>query len=209
MPSHTLRATRGATVACTAILLAACAGTPDEPPKPMTADVEESVVTEPGVPGGIQRRTARISATVKAIDYSERSVTLVDDNGGEKTITIGPEAVNFNQVEKGDQVNVEYAEETVVFLRELGEMANDGAAGLATRAEEGGTPAGFAGATTEITALVTGVDLANHTATLMFPDGTEAEVPVRPDVALSDDQVGREVVIRTTAAVALSVEKQE
>lgn len=199
-------------VTCIAVftgLLAACSTSPEEPAKPMTADVSESVVAEEGVPGGVATRTARIDATVKSIDYDTRTVTLRDDEGGEQTVTIGPEAVNFDQVQKGDWVTVVYTEETVVYLKALDDAAEDGAEAVAGRAEAGNKPEGFAAGTAKVTAIVTGVDLATHSATLQFPDGSSREVRVRDDVELSEDQVGRQVVIQTTAAVALSVEKAE
>jgi hypothetical protein len=58
------------------------------------------------------------------------------------------------------------------------------------------------------TATVTAIDLAQHTATLQFPDGTSKTIAVRPDVDLSKRKVGEQVVIRTTAAVAVSVQKR-
>jgi len=49
--------------------------------------------------------------------------------------------------------------------------------------------------------------LWHHTATLQLPDGSSKTFKVRPDVELTKDNVGTEVVIRTTEAVAISVEK--
>lgn len=60
-----------------------------------------------------------------------------------------------------------------------------------------------------MTAKVTAIDLANHAATLTFPNGESRTVPVRPDVELREDQVGREVVIQKTAAIAIAVDKVE
>lgn len=189
--------------------LTACSTTPEEPPKPMTADVSESVETVEGVPGGVATRTVRIEADAKDIDYEARTVTLVDDSGGELAVSVGPEAVNFDQVDRGDRVTMVYTEETVVSLREVDDLPSDGAGGIAARAPEGEKPEGFVGGVVEMTAVVAGVDLDSHTATLLFPDGSSREVPVRDDVELSPDQVGQEVLIQTTAVVALSVESPE
>ncbi|WP_123634000.1 hypothetical protein [Marinobacter sp. R17] len=187
-------------------LLSACS-TPSE--KPMKTDVSESTTMEKGVPGGVHTRTERLEATVRTINYDARTVTLADDDGNMKTITVGPDAVNFNQVEVGDRVTVVYIEETVVYLKAIGETSTDGAAGMAAAAPEGQKPRGFAGGTAQVTAVVKSVNLEHHTATLEFPNGDVRQVPVRDDVKLSNDQVGREVVIQITAAVALSVDKAE
>jgi hypothetical protein len=59
----------------------------------------------------------------------------------------------------------------------------------------------------QFTAKITSVDLKRHTATLQLPDGTSKTFNVRPDVELTKETVGVDVVIRVTAAVAVSVEK--
>lgn len=71
------------------------------------------------MPGGVTTRTARITATVTAIDYEKRSVTLQDGKGGHKTLAVGPEVINFNQVEKGDRVKLVYVEEMIVYLQAM------------------------------------------------------------------------------------------
>ncbi|WP_148864236.1 hypothetical protein [Marinobacter fonticola] len=194
-------------IALIASLLAACSTPSEDSTNAMTADVSETVTTVDGVPGGVVTRTARLEATVKAIDYDARRVTLVDDNGTQKTVDIGPDAVNFNQVEKGDRVEIAYVEEMAVYLRGAGAAPEDGLSGAAGRAPEGEKPRGFAAGSVEMTAVVTAVDLAEHTATLQFPDGSSHILPVRDDVELSTDHVGREVVVQSTEAVAVSVEK--
>ena len=49
--------------------------------------------------------------------------------------------------------------------------------------------------------------MKHRKATLLFPDGTSHTFKVRPDVDMTKQSVGDEVVIRTTEAVAISVEK--
>jgi hypothetical protein len=61
--------------------------------------------------------------------------------------------------------------------------------------------------TAEVTTRVKSVDLKQHKATLEFPDGSAKTVAVRPNVKLSATDVGREVVIQVTQAVAVRVEK--
>lgn len=188
------------------LISTACSTQSEEPPKPMRADVSQSESTIEGVPGGVVIRTARIDATVKSIDYDIRSMTLVDDEGGEVAVNVGPEAINFDEIDRGDRVTLVYTEETVVYLRPLEDLPGDGVSAVSARAMEGEKPEGFAAGVIEMTAVVTGVDLESHTAILLFSDGTSREVPVRDDVELSQDQVGQEVVIQKTAAISLSVE---
>ncbi|MYM63997.1 hypothetical protein [Pseudomaricurvus sp. HS19] len=173
----------------------------------LTMNVSETSVRVEGVPGGSTTMTAKLSATVTAIDYEQRTVTLEDREGHQKTVSIGPEAVNFEQVEVGDHVEISYKQETVIYLNPIDAPTADGAAAVAIDAPEGSKPASSMTAVAEVTAVVTAVDLEKHTVTLQFPDGEVQTVPVRKDVELREDQVGREVVIQVSTAMAISVTK--
>jgi hypothetical protein len=61
--------------------------------------------------------------------------------------------------------------------------------------------------TVQVTATVTAIDLKAHKATLQFTDGTTRTIAVRKDVDLTQRKVGEQVVIRSTEALAISVEK--
>ncbi|HEY9037269.1 MAG TPA: hypothetical protein VIM96_11225 [Pseudomonadales bacterium] len=196
---------RIAGIACAAVLMTACASDANDQ---LSGKADESAVYADGVAGGVATRVMRITATVKSIDYKTRKVTLEDDKGNKKTLTVGPEAINFDQVKKGDQVNVEYMEQLVVFMKAKGTPDSDGIAMLAGRAPEGNKPAVVMGGTVEMTAVVKELDLENHTATLQFPTGDLQVFPVRQDVVLKKDMIGKEVVFQATTAVALTVEKR-
>lgn len=173
----------------------------------LSSKTERAEVHAEGVPGGVITQLTKMTAKVSAIDYKARSVTLEDDKGNKKTLVIGPEAINFEQVKKGDLVKVAVAEELVVYLRKKGAPASDSAAAVVARAPEGNKPAIIMAGTEEITTTVKAIDLETHTATLQFPDGSSKTVNVRPDVDLTKAKIGEEVVIRTTAAIAIAVEK--
>jgi hypothetical protein len=159
-----------------------------------------------GVPGGVVVNTYHARATVTGIDKSRRKVTVLRPNGKKNTFNAGPEVVNFDQIKVGDQVNVVLVEQVVVHLREAGAPSHDGQAELMVLAEEGEKPAGMIADTVEVTATVTAVNLKRHQATLLFPDGHSETVVVRPDVPLSEADLGRKVVINITEAIAISVE---
>lgn len=162
----------------------------------------------PGVPGGVTSNVMTIVATVSSIDYTKRSVTLEDEQGHKRTLQISPEATNFNQVKVGDKVTVKFAEEMAVFMGDAKALAEDSDTALVAKAAEGEKPAILLADTRELTAVVKAVDLAKHSATLEFADGSSRTVAVRPDVSLSSDAVGRHVVIRITNAIALAVTPQ-
>lgn len=158
-----------------------------------------------GVPGGTITRQSIMLATVKAIDYVKRTVTLLDAQGHQRSLVIAPEAVNFAQVAKGDLVKVTLTEELIIFVQEA--PLGDSAALLAATAAPGSKPHAVVGETVQSVAEVRAVDLTNHTATLRFADGSVRTVAVRPDVALSEASLGKTVVMQTTQAVAVAVDK--
>jgi len=163
--------------------------------------------TEKGVPGGTIVETHKITATVNAVDAASRHVTLVTADGTKTTFKAGPEVVNFNQIQVGDQVKALVAEQLVVFVRKGGEPANDREVTAVALAPVGAKPGLVMANTVEVTARVEALDLEHRTATLRFPDGTTQSFKVRKDVDMTKAKIGDEVVFRATEALAISVEK--
>lgn len=172
-------------------------------PPPSTSGVS---VFEPGVPGGVNTNVTKVTALVTAIDYKERTITLKNNMGETRTLKMGPAATNFNQIKTGDHVVVTVAEELAIYMREKNTPDSDGAASLIAKAPTGEKPAALFANTVEMTGIVKAVDLAKHTATLQFEDGTSKTVAVRPDVTLNKNQIGQKVVFRMTSAMAITVE---
>ena len=187
------------------LALASCSST--EPEAGTTATSHSAVVYEPGVPGGVAVATIKVTATVTAIDRATREVTLVAKDGAKTTVKAGPDVANFAQIEVGDKVKAIVTDQLVIFVRKPGEPAGSVAAGIMALAPVGDKPGGVMADTVEFNARVKSVDLKRHTATLHFPDGSSRTFPVREDVELTQQTVGTDVVIRTTQAVAISVEK--
>jgi hypothetical protein len=159
-----------------------------------------------GVPGGVIVQTFKMSATVTGIDQALRRVTLVTPDGKKTTVKAGPEVVNFGQIRIGDQLKVTVAEELVVYLAEAGAPPGGGASALVALAPEGAKPGVLMAETVQVTAKVKAIDVARHKATLQFPDGSTKTVAVRKDVDLTKREVGEDVVIRATEALAIRVE---
>ena len=177
-----------------------CSSTP-------TGEGAAGVAYQEGVPGGVVVETYKMTATVTGIDAANRKVTLVTPEGKKDTVTCGPEVINFDQIHVGDQLKVAVTEQLAVYMGQAGAPPSDGAAAVVALAPKGAKPGAVMANTVQVTAKVTAIDLKHHKATLQFPDGTTKTFPVRKDVDLTKRQVGEEVVIRTTEAVAISVEK--
>ncbi|WP_448681688.1 hypothetical protein [Pseudomonas nicosulfuronedens] len=167
-------------------------------------DSTESVAK--GVPGGAMTETEEVQASVSAIDRAKRTFTLSDDQGNSRTLQAPPEMRNFDQLKVGDRVRAIVALERLVYLREPGQENGGGAAGLLATGQPGNKPGMLAADTVEITATVKSLDTTKRTATLQFADGSQHTVNVRPDVEMKREYIGRQLVMRVTSAVAVSVE---
>lgn len=184
--------------------LTSCSSTTEAPPP---AETTTSADFEEGVPGGVIVNTLDISAKVTAIDHTTRKVTLLGPDGKKYKVKVGPQAVNFDQVQVGDTVKAALTEEMVVFMGDETSSQGDGSAAIVVGAAKGEPPAGFVAGTTQATGTVTAIDRQNRTATLQFEDGTTQTFPVRDDIDLSQHSVGEKVVFQVTEMIALSLEK--
>jgi Cu/Ag efflux protein CusF len=59
-------------------------------------------------PAMVDAAVVSITATVKAIDYKTRMVTLEKSDGTTVDMQVGEEAVRFNEVKKGDIVDIDF-----------------------------------------------------------------------------------------------------
>lgn len=190
-----------------AALLSACASQSDE--QALSSDVSSSQVIQEGVPGSVTTEVEQIRAVVTAIDHSKRTFILQDAQGNRRTLQAVPEMVNFPQLRVGDKVKATVTVERVVFLRDPDAVATpDGGVALLATAPEGSKPGMLMADTVEVTARVMAIDTTQHTATLVFADGSRKLVRVRPDVVLKTEYLNRQLVIRLTSAFAVGVETE-
>ena len=61
--------------------------------------------------------TKEVTATVEAIDYATRSVTLRGPEGNTRTIKVDPSVKRLNEVKKGDQVVARYTEGLAISVK--------------------------------------------------------------------------------------------
>lgn len=61
-------------------------------------------------PAGIVVNTTEVTATVEAIDYQNRTVTLKGPSGKMATLNVDPRVKKFKQVKVGDELVVRYTE---------------------------------------------------------------------------------------------------
>lgn len=188
------------------LLLVACSSSPTLE-GPLSSTTQHSNIQLQGVPGSVRTQVKTTTATISAIDYQTRQVTLQDALGHRQTLQANPNVQRFEQVKVGDRVHAEVAEETAVFLSGRGVAADDGIIQRLLQQARSDQPGMALHSSEQVTAQVTAVDLAQHSVTLRYPNGISRTVLVRPDVALDEHAVGSQVVIRVSTAMLVRVEK--
>lgn len=191
---------------CLSLLLSACSSSPTLE-GPLSSTTQHSNIQLQGVPGSVRTQVKTTTATISAIDYQTRQVTLKDAQGHRQTLQANPNVQRFEQVKVGDRVHAEVAEETAVFLSGRGVAADDGIIQRLLQQARSDQPGMALHSSEQVTAQVTAVDLAQHSVTLRYPNGISRTVMVRPDVALDEHAVGSQVVIRVSTAMLVRVEK--
>lgn len=147
-------------------------------------------------------------AEVVAIDRVDREVTLRGADGKIVKVEISHAARNFDQIEVGDRVRVEYYESIALYLGKPGAKPEATAGMVAGRAPEGDKPAGVVVEAVDVSAKVVAIDMKEGAVTLELPDGSQ--VTTRADKSsksLEKLKVGDTIHARYTEAVAISVEK--
>jgi hypothetical protein len=192
MNKQLLRMTRVSVLAAALPLFAACS----------TMDTDEGME-----PGAIAVETVQMTATVKAVDRSNRTVTLAGPKGKRATYKVGKEAINFDQVRVGDRVKVTVTEALAVFLRPKGTPPSVGEGAAVALAPKGAMPGGMVATTTEVTAQVVSVDRPSRHVTLELPDGSKRTMSVNPRIDLSQVVPGSAVTVQIADALAIAVDR--
>jgi Cu/Ag efflux protein CusF len=160
-------------------------------------------------PGGIAATVTTATATVSAIDYKKRTVTLTHSDGSSATLGVGPEVKNFAQVKKGDKVVTEQVESIAIVVTPPGEVA-PGASETSTlqTAKPGEKPHAVLVRTRQLTATVQAIDHKARTVSLRGPEGNTQTLTVGPEAKrFNQVKQGDQVTVNYTEATAISVRK--
>lgn len=150
-------------------------------------------------------RSAKIKATIVAIDLESREITLNGPNGRRITLRVEQSVKNLPLVQVGDKVVVRYNESVGLELRKV-EAGDPVAAAAAANTQPGQKSA--AGGSKQITvqAYVEAVMPKEKTVKLRISDGNLVDLYVRDPNVLASLAAGDNVVARYTEAVAVSIE---
>lgn len=178
-----------AIAAAAALLLAACATS-----GPTTATSESE---------GAMR------GTIEIIDPVTRQVVVRQDDGRTVTVTLGPEARNFDQLKAGDRVAAIYAESIAARMATPEDRRETLIGTAAERAPVGGTPGAAAGMALSSVVTWVSYDAATAIATFTGPTGLTHSVPVPEEMRAfaAARRPGDQVAIDYSEAMAIGVEK--
>jgi len=151
--------------------------------------------------------TVVITAEVLAVDKAERVVTVLGPDDHEIDIKVGEEARNFDQVEVGDQLQIEYFESMTIYLGEAGTPPGAEAAVVMGRSAKGDKPGAYTVDAVDISAQIVGIDREERTLKLRLADGDIVTTDVDLAVEMFDSlRVGDSIHTRFTEAFAISVQ---
>lgn len=160
-------------------------------------------------PALINVNIVKVKAVVVDIDKENRIITLQGPKGNVLITKAGDEVRNFDQIEKGDEVNVTYYEAVaIVVSKGKGEIPQEGSLDVVEVAPKGAKPAGTMVSIQELSASVQKIDYKKRTITLKGPEGNVATFNVDPSVKdFRKVKKGDKITIRHTEKLAISVDK--
>lgn len=178
---------------------------------PLAALAQSALNTQTGV-GTAPRNvagvaTSELTAKVIAVDPAQRTVTLQGASGQTRTIEVGDQVRNFDQIKVGDTVHANYTHALALELKK-------GAATMAAPTEEraitpppapGQKPGGTIARKVTAMAEVVTVDPARQMVTLRGPAGNEVDVDVQDPNQLKNIRQGDHVQITYVEALAIAV----
>jgi hypothetical protein len=162
---------------------------------------------EPRLFGGLVAEAVHVKATVEAINYETRVVTLKGEQGGVRTITAGPEVKRLAEIKQGDTIEAVYAESVTVLAGDAAGAPKRDDSVQVERATKEEKPGAAMLMTSRVLATVTALDHAARTATLKGPNRTVV-INVPADAVNFDKvKVGDSVYLEINQALAAAVTK--
>jgi hypothetical protein len=167
-------------------------------------NAEETTVAKPArVASTIIKR----AAIVEAVDREKRELKLIDAEGNRFTLALNEAVRNFDQIEPRDRIIAEYVESVAVVVAPSGSKplldVEDGE--YIAVAPAGDKPAVTEVETEMITATVEAINATDRLVTLQTEDGELRTIKVSDDAPLDQVEVGDQLRLRVTVAVAISI----
>ena len=149
--------------------------------------------------------TATVTATIKAIDETNRLVTLAFEDGTVDTVLAGPEVRRFSELKVGDKVTFTYGESAIVQLHKAGTAAPASSAKEGIARGTGAKPSGMMAQQVTATVTVEAIDPALPSITVKTDDGSRVTYKIQDKKNLEGVAVGDRLEITFTRALMITV----
>jgi Cu/Ag efflux protein CusF len=146
------------------------------------------------------------SATIQAIDSTNRTITLRNDKGEEDTFVAGPELKRFDELKVGQKVKATYYESMVFQLRKPGEASDPKSDEAALARAKSGLPAGAVARQQKTTVTVKSIDQQVPSITVTTADGHVITRKIEDKAKLAAVKVGDKIDITYTQALLVGIE---
>lgn len=155
--------------------------------------------------------TVTLSGLIEAIDPETREVSIAGDNGNRAVFEAGEEVANFDQLEVGDRVTLEYTEAVALSMANPGDEDTAEVVVADARAQLGEKPGAAMAAMVSFVVELVSYDAETQMATVIFPDGGEHQLPVHEkmlDFAASK-QPGDQILVAIGQSAAVVVTPED
>jgi len=150
--------------------------------------------------------TITATATVEAVDYSARRVTLKTEKGETDTYVVDPAIKRFDSVKVGDKVRLTYYESLVFQLVKPGQKSSGASDELALSRAKGALPGASIATQEKRTVTVKAVDPAVPSITVTTDDGRTVSRKVEDKKNIEGVKAGDKIDITYTQALLTSIE---
>jgi len=192
------------TLAAVASFCAACSHTVI----PLKVTGQESFAGSSDMGGQIVVNAIVTTNTVLAVDAAHRRVTLKNSGTGKvHQYTAGPRVMNFNLIKPGDVVKATVVERMSIFFKPPSQSQDLSTSSLVVQGVVGSQPDAFDVSTMDFTAKILDINNWSDQVTFVTGDGAAHTITVGESVNLANFNVGDEVSVRITEAMAILIEK--
>jgi hypothetical protein len=151
----------------------------------------------------VQGEQETISATVEAIDSSNRTVTLKGPKGNYVTVAVPGDVKRFESIKVGDKLTATYYTNLVLSVQKPGDKPKDSGEAALT-ASSSAKPGVTASKQRTITAEITAIDMKVPSISFKGPNNWAYSSKVEDKNALSKVKVGDKVDITWTEALLVA-----
>ena len=150
------------------------------------------------------RKTMTVTATVEAIDYTARELTLKGPSGNEMMFQIPNEVTRFQSIRVGDVVTAKYEESVVVAIKQPGAKSATGEEVVTKHA--GDKPGATVSRQIDADVTVKSIDPKIPSITVTTSDARVLSFRVEDPKRLKNVKVGDVITITYTEALILTVD---